>query len=243
MDLSPTAANNPFSKTSPVDIQKRFSLRVVLMSFSFILSIVCVLISYILINRTIKASIDDDIGETYEILFSKIDAESKNALNDLIDKFMYSINNRDFASFESCMFPNMVAESKKGVNLSDEDFMNFFAPVSSFYDTFTKWSLFITGINLVDDPNALEFMQQDNLLLSKAKLDCICTIYFDMTLESDNRIVTFPAEAEIIKTADGKWYLWYTYFDVRNYYRDSYTYTGSGIDDFARDYVPYEDEE
>ena len=97
-------------------------------------------------------------------------------------------------------------------------------------------------MDCVDDPAELDELNSQYNFTGKNKLEVYYDIYFDITMKSDVRTVTFPCDVELVK-ANGHWYLWYTYFDAWDYYTDSYKFTGSGIDYFARDYVPYEEEE
>ena len=232
---------NAFSGSSLIEKPKKSKAPLIIGIVAAVLcvAIIAIIVCILVIKPEDEKKKDDILDKGY---VTEQDSYDK-ALEELLDVYIKAIYDYDYELFKSCMFPgDFDVDRAKLSDYSDNEYMDYFAPVYPDYDTFKSWSIEITSTDCVDDPVELDELNSRYNLTGKNKLEVYYDIYFDITMKSDVRTVTFPCDVELVK-ADGHWYLWYTYFDAWDYYTDSYEFTGSGIDYFARDYVPYEDEE
>lgn len=188
------------------------------------------------------------------IVFSKSDEEKKNAdivdkgyvteeqdydkaLKELIDTYVKAIYDYNYDVFKACMFPGDFADDRARLSThSDNKYMEYFAPIPPDYDTFKEWNIEITSAEKTDDSTTLAQLNENYGFTGDLTIEVYYDIYFDMTMKSDVRTVTFPCNVELVYS-NGHWYLWYTYFDAFSYDIDTYEFTGDGVDYFVRDYT------
>lgn len=163
--------------------------------------------------------------------------ELEPAFNELLDTYISAIYANEYEIFEACLFPGDFNEDRHQYkDYSNKQYMSLLAPVYPSYDNFNSWTVSNLKTNMYDNPEDITTIQENYKFINDWTFDKYCDITFDLTLKSDTRCVTIPCNVEMV-FAKGHWYFWYTYFDTFNYYHDTYSYTGDGIDTFVRDYV------
>ena len=195
---------------------------------------------YIVLGKSDREKRDEKIVERGYVS-EKTDPEE--AFLETVDVYIDAIYDNNYDVFKECMFPgDFYVDRESFSTYSDKEYMSYYAPIYHSYDNFDKWEFDITDMECVDDSEELKELNDRYDFSGDNTIEVYYEVYFDMTMTSDIRKVSFPCYAEFVK-ADGHWYLWYTYFDAYSYYTDTYEFTGQGIDYFARDYVPYEEEQ